>query len=898
MPAMREWLTRLHDWMRRDELDAELSEELRFHQARLERDAAADGTLPSDAAGAAKRRMGNLTRVREDARGLWAIPVLDNLHQDLRIAIRGLTQARGFTITVILTLGLGIGANAAMFGVLDRVMFRPFPMLRDPGTVHRVYLQTTAGTKVTTVTEGPYTRYLDFQRFTTSFSNSAGVAEWTLALGSGAASREYRVAGVSASFFDFFDAKPAQGRFFGPSEDAVPRGADVAVLSYAYWQSEFGGRDVVGTSLRVGPLLTTIIGVAPEGFVGVSVAETPAVFLPITTVAYGLNQGTADTFATTYGWTWVSTIVRRKPGVSNEAATADLTRAFSLSRNAQRLLNPRTLPDSIAHPRAIAGALKIEGGPSASLEAKTLLWVSGVALIVLLIACANVANLLFSRMLKRKREIAMRLALGASRPRLVLQFLTESLLLSGLGCAAGVLMAQWVSVALDRTIVRSGASSVTTIDWRTLGVASACAVAAGVITGVGPALLALRGDLTSILRADGRAGTYQRSRLRSTLLVLQGALSVVLLVGAGLFVRSLGNSRDVDLGWKPESVLIVTPNYRGVTFDSLARDAFRRRLLAAAQEIPGVTAAARINSLPFGTNTLSMRVPGVDSVERFGRFNYQATSPGYFATLGTRVLRGRPLTDQDRPDSPPVMVVSEAMARVLWPGQEALGKCIRLGSDTAPCREVVGIAEDVAQQSITDTERFMYYISDEQLPNHPANRIFVRLAGSNPASHAKRVRLALQRLMPGEAYVTVGPLEDLVDSKRQSWKVGATLFVSFGMLALIVAGVGLYSVIGYTVAQRMHELGVRIALGAQSRDIVTLVVAHGMSFAVVGVAVGLVLALFAAPWVEPLLFKQSPRDPVVFAGVALVMSLVALVASAMPALRAIRADPNTALRAD
>jgi hypothetical protein len=342
--------------------------------------------------------------------------------------------------------------------------------------------------------------------------------------------------------------------------------------------------------------------------------------------------------------------------------------------------------------------------------------------------------------------------------------------------------------------------------------------------------------------------------------------------------------------------------------DTLERVAFRNRLLAAAQSIPGVEYAARVNGLPFGTSTVDLFVPGMDSVQRFGRFNYQTSSPDLFKVLGTRIIRGRPLNQWDREDSPPVTVVSESMSRVLWPGLDPIGQCLQVGDETAPCTTVVGVAEDAVQSSITDSERFLYYLSDAQplwdpvtrrvSGLRPGNRILLRMSGSNPTAYAERVRLALQRMMPGQAYVTVSPLEDLVNTQRRSWQLGATMFVAFGVLALLVAAVGLYGVIGYNVAQRMHELGVRIALGAQSRDIAKLVVGQGIYFAAAGVVVGLGVAFVAARWIQPLLFHESATDPFIYTGVGAMIVVVALIASAIPAMRATRADPNTALRSD
>jgi hypothetical protein len=333
--------------------------------------------------------------------------------------------------------------------------------------------------------------------------------------------------------------------------------------------------------------------------------------------------------------------------------------------------------------------------------------------------------------------------------------------------------------------------------------------------------------------------------------------------------------------------------------------ALRRRLLAAAQAIPGVESAARVNSMLFGTNTADLRVPGIDSVARLGRFNFQVASPGYFAVMRTRILRGRGFADSDREDAARVAVISAAMAHVLWPGKDALGQCIYVGFNstgskaaTAPCTTVVGIAEDAAQQSIMDDQRFMYYLPVEQLGWSWATTILVRVSSPRVEVESERVRRAMQAVMPGQGFVIVRPLQELVDRQRQEWRLGATLFVAFGGLALVVAAVGLYGAMGYNVAQRKHELGVRVALGARSANILRLIVGQGLAFAAAGAVMGLTMALIAARWMQPLLYNESPRDPAVFAMVVAVSLAVAVVASVIPALRATRADPNMALRAD
>jgi putative ABC transport system permease protein len=898
---MREWLARLGDWFQRDRLDTELTEELRFHREQLEGQARSAGADADEARYAAARRLGSPLRAREESRDRWSWPWLDHLQNDIRYAFRGLRRSPGFTATVVLTLGLGIGANAAMFGVIDRLMLRPFAYLRDPGSVNRVYLVRTDRERTVTTFWTQYTRYVDLKSNTSSFSQYAAVAPLTLAVGIGDAVRERPVVAVSAGFFDFFDMRPAAGRFFVAAEDSTPVGASVAVLSYGFWQSEFGGRDVLGQTLKVRNIASVIIGVAPAGFVGVSEGEPPAVFIPITT--YGGNDpgNLQGNYYRNYDNGWVHMLVRRKPDIGAAQASRDLSNAHVMSWNAERAMDPsgvdlRMTPAEVAAPRAIAGPVKTAGGPTAGLESKTLLWVGGMAVIVLLIACANVANLMFARVLRRRRETAVRLALGVSRRRLIAQCLTESLLLAGLGCLAGLMLAQWGGAALRRLFVRD--LEVLT-DWRTMGVAALVAVVAGLLAGLAPAFLATKADLASSLKAGPREGTRQRSSARGALLVLQGALSVLLLIGAGLFVRSLDNVRDLRMGYDAEAVLLASRNLRGMQLSDSERALLSRRLLETAQAIPGVAHAAVASSVPFwSTSNRVLFVPGIDSVPRLGRFRIQTGSPDYFATMGTRILRGRPFTAEDRQGSPRVAVVSQAMADVLWPGREALGQCIRVGADTMPCTTVIGIAENAMQESLLGDEKpYHYYLPLEQHDESRGNHLLLRMRG-DPAQQFESVRKALQVVMPGESYVTVRSLEALVDNQRRSWKIGATMFVAFGLLALLVAAVGLYGVITYNVAQRMHELGVRIALGAQSRDVVRLVVGQGLRFAVAGVAIGLAAALAVARWIQPLLFQQSARDPVTYGIVAMLLLAVALTASMVPAIRATRADPNSALRSD
>jgi putative ABC transport system permease protein len=492
----------------------------------------------------------------------------------------------------------------------------------------------------------------------------------------------------------------------------------------------------------------------------------------------------------------------------------------------------------------------------------------------------------------------VRRALGIGRWRLVTLPLIESLLLAAVGGIAALLVAQWVSAALGAMLIATSDATPVFADARTLTFTAVATLLVGVAVGLIPLVFSSRQDVVRVLRGGVRGGTVEGHRLRLSLLVMQAALSVVLLIGAALFVRSLQNVIATPMGYDANRVLLVTRVIRGPMFDDTAQRALRSSLLAAAQTLPGVESAAWVSSAPFiSTSWTTLFVEGMTSVDALGRFTLQATTPDYFRTMGTRILRGRGLSDEDRRGAPAAAVVSESMARVLWPGQDAIGRCFRMREVTAPCTTVVGIAEDIVQNDIADGRRFHYYLSIEQYTRTWGNGLVVRLAG-DPAREAEAVRAALQRVIPGDAYVTVQPLRGLVDTARRSWRLGATVFVAFGALTLVVAAVGLYGMIRFHVTERRHELGVRLALGAQRADVVRLIVRQGVVVAVAGILVGAPLAMLAARWVQPLLFEQSARDPVVYAAASAALALVALCASAWPAVRAAQGDPSSALRAE
>lgn len=815
---------------------------------------------------------------------------------DLRDAIRGLRHAPGFSATVILTLALGLGANAAMFDLADRLMFRPLSYLRDPDSVHRIYWQWRERGTTNTTPSTQYARYLDLRNGTASFSELAVFYESPLAIGSGESAREYRVSAVSASYFTFFDAAPALGRFFTDEEDRVPRGADVVVLSYPFWRAAFGGRDVRGEPLQIANVRATIIGVAPDGFDGVNDANPPVAYIPATTFAGSSETNDAATYFNRYYWGWANVLARRKPGVTRAQAEADATQAFRATWEAARADNPQSPSLADAQPRVAVSPIRPGAGPNPTLEARTALWLAIVAAIVLVIACANVASLFLARTLQRTHEIAVRRALGVSRWRLAMLPLAESLLLTLCGGAAALVVAQWGSAGLGRLLASTTAPATPgLLDLRTVAFTFMITVVVGVAIGLAPLQLA-RIDLAQTLRGGVRGGMSQGHRLRGALLVVQAALSIVLLIGAGLFVRSLQAVVDAPMGYDAGRVLLVQRVFRGPIMDDAGQRAMRSVLLTTAQALPDIESAAWVSSAPFvSTSSTTLYVDGMPDANSLGAFSFQATTPDYFRTMGTRILSGRGLTAEDRGGAPPVAVVSASMARVLWPRQQPIGKCFRMREQSAPCMTVVGVAEDMVQREIADNRRYHYYLSIDQYTRTWGNGLLLRLRG-DPLREAESIRAALQRVMPGESYLRVLPLAALVQDARRSWRLGAAVFVAFGALTLAVAAIGLYGLIRYNVTERWHELGVRVALGAQRVDLLRLVVGEGVSLAGLGIIGGLPIAWFAARWMQPLLYQQSASDPLIYLAVTIAILFVAVAAVAPPAIRAASADPNIALR--
>ena len=889
---------RLRALLSRGAMERELDAELQFHLEQETAKYVGQGMSYDAARRQALLAFGGMNRIKDDTRDARGTAFVNELLRDVRYAARGLRARPGFTAGVVVTLGLGIGVNAAMFGVLDRLLLRAPDYLVDPTRVHRVYVGwTDPGQTRTRYERGlAYLTYRDLSQWSSVFDATAGFNYRQVAIGTGEDVHRGVVTTVTASFFDFFNARPVRGRFFTAAEDSPSRPASVAVLAYGYWQSRYAGRsDVIGMSIKIDRASYTVIGVAPKNFDGISDLQTPIAFVPVGAFAPTMDLG----YTSNYGWSWLEMLVRRKPGVTVEAATADLTNAYQRSWNAELAKSPGELqPPNVAHPIAIAGHLSLGRGPHAGPEARVVVWMSGVAVMVLLIACANVANLLLVRSLRRRREIALRSALGGTRGRLVQQLLTETLVLATLGGTAGLAAAQWGGGALRRVFLTSPDGSSVVADPRTLAFALVATLAAALVAGVLPALQSAKPNTADALKAGARESSYAHSRARSALLVIQAALSVVLLLAAGLFVRSLRAVQAIRLGYDVNPLVVVDVNGRDTKIGAGDREALVQRLLMELRATPGVVNATQAVTVPFySSEGRSLRVPGIDSVRKLGRFTLQIASPEYFATIGTRLLRGRGITSDDRAGAPQVAIVSEAMANALWPGRDAIGQCIQVseGSESMPCRTVIGVAENIKTRSLIGNPEFHYYLPAAQFPTPPS--LLVRVNGEG-ADHAETIRSRLQALMPGSAYVVAIPMTRILEPRLRSWQYGATMFVAFGTLALVLAAIGLYAIVAFAVTQRTHELGVRIALGADMNDVLRLVIGEGLGVTLIGVAIGFGVALAVGSRLSPLLYKVTARDPLTYFLVGGILVLVAIVASAVPATKAARVDPNVALRVE
>jgi predicted permease len=798
-----------------------------------------------------------------------------------------------FAIGVVVTLALGIAVNAAMFDVLDRLLLRPPAHVREPSRVIRVYLHTRSGSTEALSTEVSYRRFQELRGSAQNAVDLAAFYEGPVVAGAREAARYVSGALVSGNFWTMLGVRPALGRFFDDATESAFGNELVAVLGHEYWATGFGADSgVIGRSIDVGSRSFMIVGVAPRGFAGVSLSRVD-VWLPSRAAPAIFSQLDGD-WARGNGFIWLSLVGRIRDGTSAAGAASVLTTSYQRS-----LELARKKTDVREVGRASVWPAHLERGPERGDGTRVAVWVGAVAVIVMLLACANVANLMLARALRRRGEIAVRVALGASRGRLVRQLLIESVLLAAVSTVAGAVLAVTAGGAL-RAILLPGVAlaDAAVVNLRLLAFVSFAGIVACIASGLGPALYASRPDLAGMLNAVTRAST-PRAGIRTVLLIGQAAMSTVLLVGAGLFVRSLSQARSTDMGFDAERLLVVRLQLRNR--QAAPGDAPRvlREFAERLRSVPGVEGVTTTLQVPFSTSgSVAIAVPGIDSVARFGEFLSNAVGKDYFRTTGTRIIGGRALDNTDRLGSPLVLVVSDSMARVLWPGRSAVGQCVKIGGVDEPCSQVVGVAANIHQYEVRSENALQYWTPEAQSQRLNTGPYAVLVRAANPTTMASAVRRALVDITPPSGLVTVRPLAASIERVVRPWRLGAVMFGVFGAVGLLIAVVGLYSVLAYAVDQRRRELGVRVALGAGTARLAGLVVAQSMTVAGVGIVIGLLAAFLAAPWLRPLLIGVGPRNPAVLTLVSLTLLLAAFAASLIPAWRAARVDPIEVLRTE
>src|SRR5437879_12104426 len=798
---------------------------------------------------------------------------------DLRYALRTFARSPALVAAAVVCLALGIGANATIFGVVDTLLFRPPPHVQDPEHVVRLYFRRRLppfGTTTSSITGYPL--YTLIRESAPAFDALAAYTySQNASLGRGVDARRVRVVLASASYFPLLGVRPALGRFYLADEDR-PDGPAVVVLGYGFWRASFqNDSGILGRQLQLGRSSYTVVGVAPERFTGVNLEHVDA-WVPITAAAELMGPGVLNR-----GSYFLQIIGRLGPG-GREAAEREATRAF-------RAEEVYAGVDSSA--MALVGPVQHARGPEMSQDARVSLWLSAVSVIVLLVACANVANLLLARALQRQREIAVRLALGAARLRLARQLVTESVLLALAGGVAALLVTLWVGPVIRAFLLPDIPALASAVDGRVLLFTGGVALLTGFLAGLVPALQVGRADLTPALKAGAGEGRYRRSRLRSALLVGQVALTVTLIVGAGLFARSLRNVAGQDFGFDPTHTLLATMDLRAAGYRPTQINQLNLQMLARLEGLPGVeAAAATIGHFGWATAS-SVSVPGRDSIPQLkaGGPYYQRVTAGYFAAMGTPV-HGRAFTPADR--GSPVAIVNETTARLLWPGESAIGKCFLVGSDMR-CAEIVGVLPDARRCDAVGHLSMHFYVPFTDDSSEFITALVVRARG-RPQDLVAPVRAALQQTAANLPYAAVTPLADLVAPSIRPWRLGTTMFGVFAGLALVLAAVGLYGVLSYTVAQRSHEIGIRMAMGARRGNVLGLMVGQGVKIAALGAGIGAVAALAGGRVLSSLLYGVSPRDPLVLLGAAVIPVVVAAIASYVPARRAAKVDPVVALR--